>query len=598
MAAEPLSQLFLQRAQSFADRPAYHQRIDERWRPTTWRSVRQRVEDIALGLVTLGAGPRISVAIMCSTRPEWALVDMANLCIGAITVGLYPNQTVDQAVPLIQKSDAQIVIVEDNHKRTILEQVSSRLDRPLVIVTLESSEPSCSDASVLTFADLEQRGAARRAAHPEEFERRVAERTSSEVASYIFTSGTTGSPKGAVIDHRNFSYVIRATNALVPYRGERALIFLPMAQPFQRYISYLNLMVDAELYYGGPLSRLEADLAEVRPTCFGAIPRLLEQIQRRVIARGKGRGGLIRAGFDRAVAAMHEAAQQLRAGYEPGIRGRLQARLADRVVGRGIRQQLGGRVRFIGVGGSTLGRDIHAFFEDVGLPVLTGYGTTETCSPACMNTLNNRRIGSAGRPLPGTEVRVDEDGEILVRGPGVCRGYVRDEAATGRAFTDDGWFRTGDVGTMSRDGFLAITDRKQNMIRTAEGARVAPQPLEQALRRHPWIEQAVVVGQGRPHLGALFSLDPDIVPDVAAQIGLAPTVDVAELARHPTVMHSLREHLSSFNANQPEEQRIHCFSVLDDRLSTTTGELTPTDKIKRHIVFERRGSAIERMYRS
>ena len=549
-----------------------------------------------MGLLAVGVEAGTAVAIMSSTRPEWAEIDMANLCLGAVTVGLYPNLPRREVRQLLELSGARFVIVEDRAKRLLVQEVSEALDSPVTIITMEADE-DVQGVPALSLNGLARLGAERAGAAPDEFERRIGERKVDEVVSYIYTAGTTDEPKGAMLTHRNFHYVIGATNALVPYEDEEALVCLPMANSLQRFANYLNLMVGVELHYGGSLNRLDSDLVEVQPTCFVVVPRLLNKLERRVIARGEGSVKVQQAGFRRAIAAMHAAASRLRGGFEPGVRGRLRARLADRVVGRRIREMLGGRIKFIGTGGGPLSRETHAFFEDVGVPVLVGYGATETCAPACLNTLDNRRIGTVGRPLPGTEVRIDEDGEILIRGPGVFQGYFRNQSATSAAFTDDGWFKTGDVGFMSRDGFLTLNGRKADVIVTSTGDSVAPQPLELALARHPWVDQAVVVGDGRPYLGALLSLDPDVLPSLAAEVGLAPTADPAEVAEHPLVKKVFEDHLAQLNAEQPVARRVERFSVLADNLTTASGELTPTYKVRRRVVNERRGSAIERLYR-
>lgn len=590
---EPLSQLFMRRAARAADQVAHRSLVDGRWRPAYWRDVREQVEAYALGLLSVGAGPGTAVAIMSGTRPEWSHLDMANLCIGAVTVGLYPSLSRDQARQVLELSGARIVIVEDRAKRQLIEAATQDFDSPVTIITMEGDSEL---APSIGLAEVARRGRSRRALQPEEIARRVAERRSDEVVSYIYTDGTTAAPKGAMLSHRNFHYVIQATNALVPYGGERALVFLPMANSLQRYASYLNLMVDVDIHYGGALNRIFEDLKSVGPTCFAAVPRMLEDLHAGVMAKVLGGPRFQRAGVRRAVAAMHAAAHRLREGREPGVGGRLRARVADRLVGRQIRDLLGGTVKFIGSGGAPLSPDVHAFFEDVRVPVLVGYGLTETCAPACLNTLDNRRIGTVGRPLPGTEVRVDEDGEILIRGPGVFQGYYRNPEATAQAFTDDGWFRTGDVGTMSRDGFLTITDRKSNLIMMSSGDNVAPQPLEMKLRRHPWIEQAMVVGHGRPYLSALLSLDAAALPDVAQQFGLR-TLEPSAVAAHPEFQAAIERHLATVNAEQPPGRKIQRFMVLPDMFTATTGELTPSAKVKRRVVTQRRHRAIERLYR-
>jgi long-chain acyl-CoA synthetase len=585
-APEPLTNLFLHRAEVSAERIATYAKVDGRWVGLSWRGVRQAVEEVALGLLELGAQRGDRVAIVSQTRREWSQVDYATMMIGGITVGLYPTLTGPQSRELLEHSGARFVFVEDRGQRTKIQEAMG--DRPITLITLEHKAEG-----TLTFDELRRAGAKRRLEHPDELVRRARENKSSDVVTYVYTSGTTGEPKGAMLTHANFHYVIHATSLLIPYDGERTLAFLPLAHSLQRYVSYLGLIADAEGYYAESLDKVPENLLEVRPTAFTLVPRVLEKIHARVLATGRAAGGLRTSVFERALEALHVAGSARRSGIEPGVRARLEARLGQRVVGERVRARLGGRVKFLGCGSAPLDRRVHEFFEDLGIPVLEGWGLTETSAPVTVNTLTTRQIGSVGRPLPGTEVRLAPDGEVLVKGPGVFSGYYDSPAATQEAFDEEGWFKTGDIGTLSRAGFLTITDRKKDLIITAGGKNIAPQPIEGQLKRDPLVEQAVLVGDRRPYLVALFGLDPDTVRELGAR---HDTTDAEALARVPEVAARLDRLVAEVNAERPSFEQIKRWGVLPESLSVESGALTPTLKIKRRVVQARYASTIEGLY--
>ncbi|MCK6552340.1 long-chain fatty acid--CoA ligase [Myxococcota bacterium] len=590
---EPLTNLFLERAARSSDRIASYSKVDGRWVGTTWRESKLAVEEAALGLLELGAERGVPVAILSHTRREWTQLDIAIMCIGGITVGIYPSLTGAQSRQLLELSGARIVFVDERTQRVKIQEATQGLEPPVQIVTME---PVAEGENVLTLDELRRRGAKRRLAQPDELARRLREVKSSDVVSYIYTSGTTGEPKGAMLTHANFHYVVHATNALIPYANETAIAFLPLAHSLQRYSSYLALSVDVNAYYAESLEKVPDNLREVRPTCFALVPRILEKIHTRAVAAGNTGSETRRKLFARSLDVLHDVGVIRRDGRLPGLRQRMYARLADQMIGTRIRDRMGGRVKFIGSGGAPLARDVHEFFEDIGVPVLEGWGLTETSAPATLNTLANRRIGTVGRPLPGTDIRIAADGEILVRGPGVFRGYFQNDLATKEAFDDDGWFKTGDVGFVSRDGFLTITDRKKDLIITAGGKNIAPQPLENELKRSPIVSQAVVVGDRRPYLTALFALDHDTRAKLAAEHGLGADADAARVAAIPEVKAELEAHVARVNAGLPSFEQIKRFDVLPSELTIESGELTPTLKVKRRVITERYRAVIEGLY--
>lgn len=586
---EPLTNLFLHRAEISADRVASYAKADGRWVGVTWRGVKQAVEELALGLVEHGAVRGDRIAIVSQTRREWSQVDFATMMIGGITVGIYPTLTGAQTRDLVEHSGARFVFVEDRAQRIKVEEAMATSSHPIRIISLEVPAPD----GVLTFDELRRVGAKRRLEHPDELVRRARENKSSDVVTYVYTSGTTGEPKGAMLTHANFHYVIHATSTLIPYDGERTLAFLPLAHSLQRYVSYLGLIADAEGYYAESLDKVPENLLEVRPTAFTLVPRVLEKIHARVLAAGRSAGGMRSSIFESSLSSLRENGSARRSGFEPGVRTRLKARVGQRIVGERVRARLGGKVKFIGCGSAPLNRDVHEFFEDIGIPILEGWGLTETSAPVTLNTLSNRAVGTVGRPLPGTEVRIAADGEILVKGPGVFSGYFENAAATAEAFDEEGWFKTGDVGSMSRTGFLTITDRKKDLIITAGGKNIAPQPIEGQLKRDPLVEQVVLVGDRRPYLVALFGLDPDGARELGERYG---TSDVESLVAVPEVRARLDRAVAEVNGARPSFEQIKRWGVLPSALSVESGELTPTLKIKRRVVQERFAPVIERLY--
>jgi long-chain acyl-CoA synthetase len=596
---EPLVNLFFHRADAVPDRVASYSKMDGRWVGTTWREAKLTVEECAYGLLELGADRGTPVGVLSNTRREWALMDMSAIAIGGVTIGIYPTLTGAQSRQILELSGARIVFVDDRAQRVKLEEAAADLEPPLQIITMEARAEGKGEATgrTITLDELRRRGAKRRRERPDELQRRIGEAKSDDVVSYIYTSGTTGEPKGAMLTHANFHYVIHATTAVLPTGGERSLVFLPLAHSLQRYASYLGLIVDAEGYYCESLDKVQEYLREVQPTIFALVPRVLEKIHAKALAAAAERSPIERRIFDRSLSVLHEVGHLRREGGVPGLRQRLMRRAADRLVARRVRERLGGRVKYIGSGGAPLARDTHEFFEDVGIPILEGYGLTETCAPACVNTLQNRRIGTVGRPLPGTEIKIADDGEILIRGPGVFRGYHQNEDATRAAFTDDGWFRSGDIGVMSRDGFLSITDRKKDLIITAGGKNIAPQPLEAELKRNPLVGQAVVIGDGRPYLTALLAIDPEAKRQIADRHGVPMDADAARFFELPAIRAEIDRHLADVNSRHAPFEQIKRFGFLPAEMTVESGELTPTLKVKRRIVSERYRDRIEALYR-
>ena len=593
-APEPLTNLLLDRVRRSGDRVITHSKVGGRWVGHTWKEAMVRIEETALGLLELGIEAKDKVAILSSTRQEWGMCDLAILSIGGITVGLYPTLTGEQIRHLLDHSASKLVFVENDGLREKVERALAGADpRPLIV----QFDGRPAGSGQLDIVGLRRKGALRKIDRPEELERRMREIQSTDAVTYVYTSGTTGEPKGAVLTHANFHYVIHATQKLVPYEGHRTLAFLPLAHSLQRYVSYLALITDVEAYFAESMDAVRENIQEVRPTAFAVIPRVLEKIHARILASASQGSGVQAQVFPRALAALAEVGTARRAGHVPRLRARVAAELADRLVGQRVRRGLGGRKELPGCSSATLAKDVHEFFENIGIPILEGWGLTETSAPATINTLESRRIGTVGRPLPGTHVKIASDGEILVKGPGVFGGYHLNPEATKEAFDDQGWFKTGDIGSISRAGFLTITDRKKDLIITSGGKNIAPQPIEHLLKREPLIGQAVLIGDRRPYLVALLGIDSDTRKEVARAQGLSEDTAIETLAAHPAVKERIERHVAQVNARLPPYEQIKKWDLLPDEMSIDSGELTPTMKVKRRVVSERHGARIEELYR-
>ncbi len=586
---EPLGRLFLRRAERSADRVASSAKVNGQWVPLTWRAIRQAVEEIALGLLEIGVRRGDRVAIISQTRREWSQADIAILCIGGVTVGIYPTLTAAQTQALILQSGAKVVFAEDEAAEQKLR------DCPVEGLTIIGFRAGADGPRTLGLDALRRKGRARADEHPEELERQVAEGKTSDVVTFVYTSGTTGQMKGAMLTHANFHYVIHATSALIPYDGERTLAFLPLAHSLQRYVSYLGLIADADAFYAESLDKVQDNLQEVHPTALTLVPRVLEKIYATVMEKGRSGTALRRRIFEGSLEALRARGEGRRGGASVGPWLGARARVADRLVGARVKDRLGGAIKFIGCGSAPLARDVHELFEDIGIPVLEGWGLTETSAPVCLNTLTQREIGSVGRPLPGTEVRLAEDGELLVRGPGVFSGYYQDASATAEAFDEDGWFRTGDIGALTRSGFVRITDRKKNLIITAGGKNVAPQPIEAALVRDPLIAEAVLIGDRRPFLVALLALEPAWVEALAREH--RTPAEPAAVAAIPEVTARLDRALDAVNQTLARFEQVKRWGVLPEVPSIESGLLTPTLKVRRSALEARYHGMVEGLYR-
>lgn len=587
VAVDPAENLSTLLASRVADRPdealiEHKTTPDGPWIPISAREFDAEVVAVAKGLVALGIEPGQHVGIMSRTRYEWTLLDFASWAAGAVPVPLYETSSVEQVQWILQDSDVRLLVVEtDQHAATVEEA--------------RSTAPGLSTVLVLDGGAVEHLTRAGAQVPDAEITRRRGLATTADVATVIYTSGTTGRPKGAELTHGNFVDLSRnavARLGVVCPPGSRTLLFMPLAHVFARFIEVLVVPAGAVLGHAPDTKNLVADLGTFKPTFILSVPRVFEKVYNSSEQKAAA-GGKV-AIFQRAAKTAIVYSRALDNPHGPSPWLRLQHKVADVLVLSKIRKALGGHAEWAISGGAPLGERLGHFYRGVGLKVLEGYGLTETTAPATVGVPDGIKIGTVGPPLPGMTVRIADDGEILVKGPGVFIGYHNNAAATAEAFAGE-WFRTGDLGSMDADGYLRITGRKKEIIVTAAGKNVAPAVLEDRLRGHPLVSQVVVVGDQKPFIGALVTLDPEALPGWLSTHGL-PEMDVVTAAQHPDVRAALDRAVERTNKAVSRAESIRKYTVLPTDFTVANDYLTPSLKVKRSLVVADFSREIEELY--
>jgi long-chain acyl-CoA synthetase len=574
-----LTDTLFSRAAEQPDRTVMRRKDGAGWRDITAREFAEDVARVAEGLVAAGVEPGDRIALMSRTRYEWSVADYAIWTAGAVTVPIYETSSASQIEWIVGDSGAKALFIEsDEHERAV---ASVRGDLPgLAHVWRMDDLPSAPGeaADELVGAGLEERRASR---------------TYGDLATVIYTSGTTGRPKGCEITHGNLLATARNTieGALSEVFGladGSTLLFLPLAHVFARLIEVGCVEGGVILGHTPDLTDLVGDLGSYQPTFLLAVPRVFEKVyngaEQKAAAEGKGR--IFHIAADTAIAYSR--------ADSPGLGLRLKHAVFDRLVYAKLRAAVGGRVTHAVSGGAALGERLGHFFNGVGISILEGYGLTETTAPIAVNLPSDNRIGTVGRPIPGTAVRIADDGEVLAKGPNVFAGYWHNEEAT-KQVLEGGWFHTGDIGELDDDGYLRITGRKKELIVTAGGKNVAPGPLEDRLRAHPLISQCLVVGDGRKFIGCLITLDPEAVEPWKEQHGKSG-LSMAELAEDPDLVKEIDAAVAETNATVSRAESIKKYRVLVADFTEETGHLTPTLKVKRNVVLKDYAAEIDALY--
>jgi long-chain acyl-CoA synthetase len=566
------------------DRVAFSRQVGGDWRPVTSRQFADQVTRLAAGLIALGVQPGDRVGLMSGTRYEWMLCDFAIWTAGAVSVPIYETSSAEQVRWILDDSGAVAVFAESDDHVTVVKSARVPAVRHVWRIDGEAID------------DLVAAGAS---VGPAEVERRRRAVTAGSVATIAYTSGTTGRPKGCVLTHGNLVAETRnvaladGISEHVLTEGASILLFLPLAHIFARIIQLCAVHRAVVIGHTSDLMRLPATLAAFRPTVVLAVPRVFEKLYN--AARGRAADEGHERLFRQAEATAVAYSRVLDSGGGPGLALRLRRRAFDLLVYRKLRAAMGGRVEWAVSGGAPLGERLGHFLRGAGIEILEGWGLTETTAGSTLNLPSAQRIGTVGRPLPGCTVRTAGDGEVLVRGAHIFREYWRDETATGEALAG-GWFRTGDVGELSDDGFLRITGRKKDLIVTAAGKNVAPAVLEDLVRAHRLVGECVVVGDNRPYVGALITLDPEVFDRWKRERGKPPDASIADLRDDADLRSAVQEAVDDANAVVSKAEAIKRFHVLAGEFAVGV-DLTPTQKVRRQYVLDKFAADVAALYR-
>jgi len=598
MSAEPttLNELFALALERYGSRPdVLNYRSEGRWVAVSAETLAEWVRTLAFGFYAHGVRPRDHVALLSENRLEWTLSDLALLALGAVDVPIHATQAPAQVAHILRDSGARVLLLSTGEQWRRIRDVISSVESVEKIITFEAIADA--DARVLPFAQLFEAGRQWASHEPDLYDRLRRAVRPSDLATLLYTSGTTGDPKGVMLTHANITSNVTAAMRVLGYSSRDVVLsILPLSHSFERMAFYCYLHGGLSIYYAEAFDKVAENLRDVRPTVLVGVPRLFEKMRERILTASLElpavRRRLVRWGLQ--TGERYHRAQRT-TGIVP-TRLRWSYEIADRLVLSRIREQMGlDRARSLISGGAALAPDIAYFFLGLGLEILQGYGLTETSPVVTVNPPGANKIGTVGRPIPGVEVMIAEDGEILVRGPNVMLGYYQRPEETAAVFTADGWLRTGDVGALDADGYLVITDRKKDLIKTSGGKYVAPQALENRLVASPLIAQAVVVGDQRKFPVALIVPQFDALRRYAEERGIS-VPDVRQLCAHPEIQRLYEAEVERLMADFSPYEQVKKIALLERELTIAEGELTPTLKVRRRIVEEKYRDVIERLY--
>ncbi|SDE67921.1 AMP-dependent synthetase/ligase [Auraticoccus monumenti] len=587
--APSVGAMFVSQVAKGSQREAFrHRNAQLGWESMTWGQTKDVVFELAAGLLSLGLQPEERVAIASQTRIEWILADLAVMCAGGATTTIYPTSTAPVIDYIIADSDSKVLVVED------AEQLAKVVGHTGSSVTIVLIEGSSDDERVITWEQLRERGRAHLAENPDSVEEAIAATNPDSLATLIYTSGTTGQPKGVRLTHDCWSYVGHAVVGIDLVRpDDLQFLWLPLSHVFGKTLIAIQLEIGFASAVDGVIERIVEGLGEVKPTFMAGAPRIFEKVRARV-RLGAAHG--VKAKIADWAFAVGERSIEPRLRGEP-LKGplKVQYAIADRLVFSKLKNRLGGRIKFMVSGSNKLNAQVQRWFYAAGLVVIEGYGLTETSAVVAVNDPRTPRLGTVGQALPGTTFRIAEDGEVLVSGPGVAKGYHGLEDQSAESFVD-GWLHTGDIGELDADGYLKITDRKKDLIKTSGGKYVAPQKVEGALvAACPYASQVVVSGEGRKYVTALIALDPDSIKAWATSNG-EQTDDYAALVTSSKVHDLLQTHVDAANAQLERHETVKRFAVLPAELSVDEGEVTPSMKIRRRAIADKYDDLVASLY--
>ncbi len=569
-------------------------KINEAWIHISGEAVVERIKRIALGLAELGVKAGDRIAIISENRPEWSLTDIAILSLRAVNVPIYTTQAVEQIRYILENSGAKMLFVSGKkiwrHAETAVQSVE-RLEK---LVFFDEDAVPENQTRAMTLAEVEKRGLELEKIEPDFFEKRLAEIKKEDLATIIYTSGTTGEPKGVMLSHEAFVTNIVAVSKALPIKStDRSLAVLPLSHIFERTVFYVLCANGVSINYCAAFDQIAGHLQEVKPTIMTAVPRLFEQVYHKIVKKGKAAGGYKTKLFDWALEVGQDywSAKDNHRTVSPVLAAK--HAIASKLVFSKWRMGVGGSLKFFVSGGAPLSKKLSYAFWAAGIPILQGYGMTEACV-TCVNRPEDNKVGSIGTPFEGIEMKIAEsDGELLVRGANVMRGYYQNDEETAKAIDEDGWYHTGDIGYKDKDGHYFITDRKKDLFKLSNGKYVAPQQVESLLKQSPLVAQAVAVGSGRKQVGALVVPDWDTLRQTLQEEGIEAEGSREELCENPYVIKRVQRDAIEFTREMNDYERVKRVYLLPREFSIDKGEMTPTLKIKRGVIDEKYEEAID-----
>ncbi len=585
-----------ERVDKFGDRVWYYykNKKENRWVGVSFREAHEETRAVACGLLAMGVKKGECVGIISETRREWSLADMAILSCGAVTVGVYPTETPENTAYILNHSECRFVFVENRKQYEKIRTIIKNLPNIKKLILFEMD--NINDEMIVGLEELRRRGEKFFKSNPEIYEERSRSISPDDIATIVYTSGTTGPPKGVILTHRNISAVTIASAEAIPLKEDDfGIVFLPLSHVLQRVSGYVGLYLGARGAFAESIEKIIDNFQELKPTVQSSVPRLFEKFYIKVLSMVENAPERRKKIFNWCMNVGYQVSALKRAKKKIPFTLRIKYRVADLLVFRKIRKVLGGRIRFMVSGAAPISVKILEFFHAAGILILEGYGLTETAAPATVNRVDDYKFGTVGKPISCCEVKIAEDGEILIRGENVFRGYYKDEEATKEAFTPDGWFKTGDIGTIDDEGFLKITDRKKELIVTAGGKNIPPQNIENILKTSKYINHAFVYGDRRKYLTALITLDNEEVLNYLKTRNI-PYDPSSPLSENPEVQKLIEKEVAESNAHLARYEQIKKFRILKSDFSVDTGELTPTMKLKRRVITAKYKRLLDEMY--
>jgi long-chain acyl-CoA synthetase len=594
MEFQTVHEMYRRFGETRADRPAYYLKKDGGgYRPVSWERFWEKISIFATGLLALGMKYRDPVTLLGLTREEWDIADKAVMCAGGISVGCYHSNTPPQVRHVVDHSESRFLLLENKEQWEKVMKIREEIPGVQRFIIMDPT--GVDDPGLFTFQDMMELGRREKEKYREELENRFSRVRPDDTAILFYTSGTTGPPKGAMLTHRSILEACRANRDMNIFSSEDvSVIWLPMPHIYGRIAMIAGAYVGMQAYYAESLEKIIENIQEIQPTIFYSVPRIFEKVYSRVMGQAAEGSGVRKKIFLWARSVGFARSRALQAGGDVPALIALQYRLADRLVFRKIRKAFGGKIRVILSGGAPISSEILEFFHAADILPLELYGITETLL-CTMNRPDRYRFGSVGPAGPGVEIRIAEDGEILVRSPMVFSGYLKDPEKTREALSGDGWYATGDIGILDGDGFLWITDRKKDILITAGGKNVAPQNIENLVKTSPYVSQVMVYGDRKPFLTALITLDEEEVRKWATANGIAAQ-DFKTLCEDPRVKALIGAVVEEKNLTLAGYERLKYFRIIPEEFTQQSGTLTATLKVRRREVIQQYGNLLEAFY--